>query len=184
MNNILLLLRASQHERCKMMSLSLTPRPRTLFASPAVGRPTIMAMRTSTRISQVTNGDRLCSLPATSPSPSTTSPTAAASPQASSPPRHRTSGVDLPPPRDPSQPLVLYEGPAQYRPLVSYFLTISFSFIGIMAGYNIREHAVWPILPSSGTQELVDWKWRYLLGAATTCVGFMTGGLFKWVASK
>lgn len=100
-------------------------------------------------------------------------------------PKHKTSGMGPPPPRDPSQPLVLYEGPAQYRPLVSHFLAVTFGFIGIATGYNIREHAVWPLLPAAGqTQDLMDWKWRYGLGTAATCAGLMTGGLFKWVASK
>ncbi|CAO1631514.1 unnamed protein product [Parajaminaea phylloscopi] len=113
--------------------------------------------------------------------------TATASSPASPPPapRHKTSGMGPPPsPRDPSEPLVLYDGPAQYRPLVSHFLAITFTFIGIVTGYNIREHAVWPLIPSAGPQELMDWKWRYLLGTAATCAGMMTGALFKWVASK
>lgn len=87
---------------------------------------------------------------------------------------------------DPSQPLVIYQGPAQYRPLISHFLLLVFSVIGITTGANVQKHAVWPLWPTKDgrEQKLLDERVRYALGAAVAVAGVGLGSLFKWAAAK
>lgn len=87
---------------------------------------------------------------------------------------------------DPSQPLVLYTGPPQYRPVVSHFLLLVFSVVGITTGANVQKHAVWPLWPTKDgkEQKLMDEKVRMAMGVGVGVAGIMLGSLFKWAAAK
>lgn len=95
------------------------------------------------------------------------------------PPTPATSSTN---PTSSAKPIVLYEGPAQQAPHITYTLLCSFSFTGLVAGYNLGRFMSWPLDPKEA--QLVDWKKRIPLGAVIAVLGATTGGMFKYVSAR